>query len=193
MVHSSSYLTSTFKRVLDLVISLVALPIVVPAIILGMTLLAFPLGTRIFFVQTRVGRNQKEFSIYKLRTLKLGTHSDMAGMAPDGTDFVLFGHWLRRWRIDELPQILNVLKGEMSWIGPRPERPHLSAKTMEHFPNFMDRCIAKPGVTGWAQIHLPNATPKENGEKLKYDLEYVERASIAMDMGILLKTIRAVI
>ena len=92
MVHSSSYLTSTFKRVLDLVISLVALPIVVPAIILGMTLLAFPLGTRVFFIQTRVGRNQKEFSIYKLRTLKLGTQNDMAGMAPDGTDFVLFGH-----------------------------------------------------------------------------------------------------
>lgn len=193
VLKRSSYITSITKHILDLIISFFALPFVLPAVVVGMLLLSIPLGTRVFFVQTRVGKNQKPFSIYKLRTLRLDTNNDMAGMSLDGDDFVLFGRWLRRWRIDEFPQILNVLKGEMSWIGPRPERPHLSLKTMEEFPNFHDRCIAKPGITGWAQVHLPNATPRENGEKLRYDLEYVERATLYMDFTILFKTIRAVV
>lgn len=191
--NPSSYSQSFLKRLLDLVITIGTLPLVIPAVLLGILLLSFPLGSNVFFTQKRLGKGGAEFSILKLRTLKLGTTNDMAGMAPDGSDFVLFGHWLRRWRIDELPQVINVLKGEMSWIGPRPERPHLSLEAASKYPDFSKRCDVKPGLTGWAQVHLPNATPKENGEKLVYDLEYVRKASLGMDLRILLRTIRAVI
>lgn len=189
---TSSYSHSLLKRSLDVIISLLVLPLALVLVIFGIILLIVPLGPKVFYSQKRLGLHRQEFSIFKLRTLKVGTVNDLAGMSPLDDDFVLFGHWLRRWRIDELPQIINILKGEMSWIGPRPERPHLSEKAQKDYPNFLDRCNVKPGITGLAQINLPNATPNENGSKLKYDLEYLEKSSFWMDLAILVKTVRAI-
>ena len=103
------------------------------------------------------------------------------------------GKFLRKWRLDEFPQVFNILAGSMSWIGPRPERPHIFSHQVESHPELAERLAAKPGITGWAQIHLPNATPLENLQKLPYDQEYVQRANLGMDVLILLKTLGAVI
>jgi lipopolysaccharide/colanic/teichoic acid biosynthesis glycosyltransferase len=178
---------------MDVLICLGLLPAIGVLTTLGALLLAIPTKGRVIFTQKRLGLSGKEFSIYKLRTLKPGANHDTAGMSRNSDDFVPFGRWIRRWRIDELPQVLNILAGEMSWIGPRPERPHIAAECVQKDVRFADRLQVRPGITGWAQVHLPNATPVENLEKLPYDLEYVQRANFALDLQIIGKTLTAIL
>lgn len=178
---------------MDLLICVVLLPAISFFVVVGVLLLAVPTKGRVFFTQKRLGLAGKEFTIYKLRTLKSGANHDTAGMSRGSNDFLAFGRWIRRWRIDELPQVLNILMGEMSWIGPRPERPHIADHCVQENARFADRLHVRPGITGWAQVHLPNATPVENLEKLPYDLEYVEGATLAMDLKIIGKTLTAIL
>ena len=167
------------KRVLDWGLLLLSLP---PALILMGTIGILSLFHRpVFFTQERAGRNGVPFRIYKFRT-----------MGPDGT-VTRMGKFLRRHRLDELPQLLNILRGEMSFIGPRPEVVDLANRYAEEISFYSYRTSLLPGLTGWAQVNYGYASvTSENRIKLGYDLYYIKHASIALDALILLKTIRAV-
>lgn len=185
----SAYNASAMKRFFDVVLALVVLPIALPLVLLAFIVVLILSGGPALFVQERVGLNGKVFRIYKVRTLKNGTADPMAGMRRDDPHFIPVGRLIRRWRIDELPQIWNILKGEMSWVGPRPERPEIVADCLVKLPEYDKRHNCLPGITGWAQIHAPNATPEENADKLVYDLEYVRQASFGKDLKIIFTTV----
>jgi lipopolysaccharide/colanic/teichoic acid biosynthesis glycosyltransferase len=166
-------------------------PVALPLMGLGVLLTAITSRGPVFFSQTRTGLRGKPFQLYKIRTLKVGTSDPNAGMHKNDPSVEYFGHFLRRWRIDELPQIWNILKGEMSWVGPRPERPELIEAHYGSLPHYHRRHEALPGITGWAQVHRPDATPDEAALKLPYDLAYVEEATLGMDLQILVRTVTA--
>lgn len=188
----NSYPNSAIKRLADVMFSLVVLPFALFLVILGSIAILLTQGSKVFYTQKRIGRDGKEFRLYKLRTLKLNANDDLSGMRKNDPDIIWVGWFLRSWRIDELPQILNILKGDMSWVGPRPERPHIVAKCIQEIPNYANRHQVLPGITGWAQIHHPDATPNDNLLKLPYDLEYVEKASFTFDAVIVWKTLVAI-
>ena len=187
------YLLGPVKRGVDILLSILLFPVLLPLILLAVLLLLVPTGGRVLFRQERMGQGGKVYTIFKLRTLKPSATHDTAGMGKGSDDFVPFGKWVRRWRLDEFPQVFNILAGQMSWVGPRPERPHIFKQQTKEHPELIVRLEARPGITGWAQIHLPNATPLENLQKLPFDREYVENATLSMDLKILAKTIGAVI
>jgi lipopolysaccharide/colanic/teichoic acid biosynthesis glycosyltransferase len=188
----NAYPNSALKRLLDIVISLVALPFALVAMVFGALAILMTDGTKVFYTQNRVGKRGKEFKLYKLRTLKTTANDDLSGMRPNDPDVLWVGRFLRVWRIDELPQLWNILKGEMSWVGPRPERPHIVARCTQEIPNYQMRHEVVPGITGWAQIHNPDATPNDNAKKLDYDLEYIQMAGLQKDVLILWKTLVAI-
>jgi lipopolysaccharide/colanic/teichoic acid biosynthesis glycosyltransferase len=182
-----TYHQSLAKRLLDIFFSLLILPLAIPAICCCLLLILATSGSPLFFVQTRVGRNEKHFQLIKLRSLK--NKFDAAPGALHGPDDITFiGRLMRSSRIDELPQIWNILKGEMSWVGPRPEVPYHYEHFKQRDANYATRQSVKPGITGLAQLNNPDALPNENLEKLKLDLEYVNQANIWMDLRILAQT-----
>jgi lipopolysaccharide/colanic/teichoic acid biosynthesis glycosyltransferase len=188
----NAYPNSAPKRLLDIVVSLIALPFAAVAIVLGALAIFLTTGSSIWYTQKRVGKMGREFTLYKLRTLRSTANDDLSGMRPNDPDILWVGSFLRIWRIDELPQIWNILKGEMSWVGPRPERPHIVERCMTEIPNYARRHDVMPGITGWAQIHHPDATPNDNAKKLDYDLEYIQTAGLKKDVLILWKTLVAI-
>lgn len=149
----------------------------------------------LFYKQKRIGKNGKEFWIYKFRTMVADAEKNGAVFAQKSDPRVTkFGKFMRRSRLDELPQIWNILRGEMSFIGPRPERPEFVAELQRAMPFYGLRHLVKPGLTGWAQINYPYAgSLEENLKKLQYDLYYVKNRSLILDMAILLKTINIVL
>lgn len=179
------------KRVVDVGVTLLLLPFAIPLILLGCLLTLCTSPGKLFFVQERVGRNSKTFKIYKLRTMK-SKHN--GGYTTSNDDRITFaGKFLRLSKIDELPQIYNILRGDMSLIGPRPERPEFVDIYNNENAYFDLRHIIKPGVTGWAQVHLPKATPDDNLKKLEYDLYYIKNYSWLLDIEIILRTIKVVL
>ena len=188
----NSYSNSALKRLGDISFSLVVLPFALFLVILGSIAILATQGSKAFYTQKRVGRDGKEFIMFKLRTLRLNAEGDLSGMRKNDPDIIWVGRFLRVWRIDELPQIYNILIGDMSWVGPRPERPHIVANCIQEIPNYANRHLVLPGITGWAQIHHPDATPNENLLKLRYDLEYVEKAGFKIDALIIWKTLLAI-
>ncbi len=191
-VHMNAYLNGNSKRLLDIVLTICVLPIALPLIFIGVLLVGLSSKGPLFFTQSRIGQFGKEFKIYKIRTLVNAVNGDLAGMKKGDPSILPVGRWLRRWRIDELPQLVNILKGDMSWVGPRPERSHIVADYVTQSPDYSKRHEALPGITGWAQVHHPDATPNENLKKLPFDLEYVDKASVWMDVRIIWKTILAI-
>ena len=188
MKHQSGF---SSKRIVDILVTLILLPLALPLILIGCILTICTSPGRVFFIQERVGRNSKVFKIYKLRTMR-SNHS--GGYTTSNDDRITFvGRFLRLSKIDELPQIYNILKGDMSLIGPRPERPEFVKIYNDENAYFDLRHIIKPGVTGWAQVHLPKATPDDNLKKLEYDLYYIKNYSWLMDVEIILKTIKVVL
>lgn len=180
-----------FKRVFDVLVSLIILPISLPLIVLGCLLIFISSPGNVFFTQKRVGKNSIPFKIYKIRTMKLHHHGDFTKKNDDR--LLKIGKILRITKIDELPQLFNVLNGNMSLIGPRPERPKFVEESIKENAYFDLRHLVKPGVTGWAQVHLPKATPKENLKKLEYDLYYIKNYSFKLDLITLLKTVKVVL
>lgn len=178
------------KRFIDILVSVILLPIVIPLIILGFILVKLTSHGSVLFSQERVGKNSKYFTIYKIRTM-VSKHS---GDFTTKNDLRIngVGKFLRLTKIDELPQLWNILIGDMSLIGPRPERPHFVKVSNDENAMFDLRHLVKPGVTGWAQVNLPTATPKDNLEKLEYDLYYIKNSSIFFDILIIFKTIKIV-
>lgn len=144
-----------------------------------------------FYSQTRLGRDRRPYRIYKLRTMSHGAErlSGPRWSTPGDTRVTWLGRFLRRSHLDELPQLWNVLKGDMSLVGPRPERPEFIARLKEAVPYYADRMLVRPGVTGLAQIQLPADTDVESvRRKVAYDLHYVQNVSSWLDLRILFLT-----
>lgn len=180
-----------FKRIVDIFISLFFLPFALLIISVGCIFVFFSSPGNVLFTQERVGKNSKRFKIYKLRTMKQKHNGDFTKDKDDRLFPV--GKFLRKTKIDELPQLFNVLNGSMSIIGPRPERPKYVKESVAENSYFDLRHLVKPGITGWAQVNLPKATPKDNLKKLEYDLFYIKSYTPYLDLKILLKTIKVVL
>jgi exopolysaccharide biosynthesis polyprenyl glycosylphosphotransferase len=185
-----------FKRLLDLflaMIGLVGLLIVFPFIALGLVIEG---NVPIIFKQERLGRGGVPYIIYKFSTMRKHSEDENNALVTAEKDprITKFGRLLRKTHLDELPQIINVLKGEMSFVGPRPERSELVQVFQNGVPFYRTRLLVKPGITGWAQIHQGYAeTVEETAIKLEYDLYYISHASLWMDITILLRTFGSVL
>ena len=184
------------KRLIDLglgLIGLTGLAILFPLLTL---IIYIDSGRPIIFTQKRLGRGGKPYTILKFRTMK--SKSDMENealvTATNDPRITHIGKFLRKAHLDELPQIINVLRGEMSFVGPRSERGELVRVFQREIPFYRARMLVKPGITGWAQIHQAYAeTIEETATKLQYDLYYIEHASVLMDLNILLRTFGSVL
>lgn len=179
------------KRVMDVVISTVLLVILSPLILLISVLIKLTSKGPILFHQERVGLDGKKFIMHKFRTMVSDAEKETGPVmcSPDDERVTGVGRILRRFSIDEIPQLVNVLKGEMSLIGPRPERPYFIEEFREKIPKYMLRHKVKSGITGWAQVHgLRQNTPIE--KRLEYDFYYIQNWSLGLDLKILWKTLK---
>lgn len=184
-----------FHRILDLLFSLIGIGfglVIFPIILVGNL---FANRGPLFYTQIRVGRNGKHFRIYKLRSMVKDAEKHGAQFAEEkDTRVTKFGRFLRRSRFDEIPQFINVIKGDMSVIGPRPERPVFVKALSEKIPFYEVRHLVKPGVTGWAQVNAKYGSTQEDAlEKLQYDLYYIKRRSLFLDISIVIKTLSTII
>ena len=183
------------KRVIDCLVSLMGLFLLGP--FLAIVALIVKLGSPgpVFYKQTRIGRMGVPFSLWKVRSMHLGAEENGVQWAvQDDPRTTRIGRWLRRWRIDELPQLINVIKGEMSLVGPRPERPAFVNDLRGRIPYYDVRHTVRPGITGWAQIRFRYGASVEDAHiKLQYDLYYIKNLSLALDCRILLRTIQVVL
>jgi sugar transferase (PEP-CTERM system associated) len=193
---SGRRLSSAGKRLFDIVASLLLLVLALPLILV--TAIAVKLESRgpAFFRQRRVGLYGELFEVIKLRSMRLD--AEIGGKAvwaqKDDPRVTRVGRIIRKLRIDELPQAWGVLKGEMSFVGPRPERPQFVADLEARLPFYSERHVVKPGITGWAQINYPyGASVEDAREKLEYDLYYAKNYTPFLDLLILLQTLRVVI
>jgi len=153
------------------------------------------IGAEIFYRQKRVGLNENPFFVYKFRSMRVDAEKSGAQWASSSDDRITrVGRFIRKYRIDELPQMLNVLKGDMGFVGPRPERPEFVTQLVQTIPFYADRHRVKPGITGWAQLRYPYGASEEDAKmKLKYDLYYVKNHSLMLDLLILIQTVEVVL
>jgi sugar transferase (PEP-CTERM system associated) len=187
--------TRTAKRTLDLVASVVMLVLGAPIMVAVAVVILVSDGRPIFYSQERTGRAGRRYRIWKFRTMRRDAEHLGAAWATDADPRVLpVGRFFRRARLDELPQLWNVLKGDMSLVGPRPEREVFLAELKARWPLFTLRELVKPGLTGWAQLKYGyGSTIEEQGKKLEYDLYYVKNASLFLDLVCLLATAKVVL
>lgn len=181
-----------FKRIMDLVISILALPVAIPLIIIGCFAMFVSSKGPVIFTQKRVGFRGKPFTIFKIRTMVHNKNGYVSHTVENDGRITKIGQLLRKTKIDELPQIFNVILGDMSIIGPRPERLDIVDEYTKRNTYYKYRHNVKPGITGWAQVNKPLATPEHNLEKLEYDLYYINNHSLKLDVKILAKTIGVV-
>jgi sugar transferase (PEP-CTERM system associated) len=184
------------KRLFDLIASTILLLLAMPILLLAMIAVVIDSGFPIFYSQERVGFGGRHFRILKLRTMR--TDAEKGGQAvwaiAKDPRITRVGNFLRRTRIDELPQLWTVLTGDMSFVGPRPERQFFVDKLVEKIPFYDVRHSVKPGVTGWAQVRYPYGASLEDGlAKLQYDLYYVKNHSLFLDLMILVETVQVVL
>ena len=184
--HLQLYLS--FKRGTDIVIAFVIL--LIPMVVIGILIEVDSPGP-VLFKQERLGKDGKPFMIYKFRSMGESAEKDGPKWADKNDErCTRVGKVLRKSRLDELPQLLNILKGDMSLVGPRPEREYFYEKFSEYIPDFPKRMQVQPGLTGLAQVNGGYDLGPE--EKLKYDLEYIEKRSIRLDCKCIVKTVRLV-
>ena len=183
------------KRVFDIVVSLSVLILAMPLILLGIAAIRLEGKGPVFYRQERVTLDGTVFRILKLRTMRVDAEAAGAVWAAERDNRITrAGLFLRRARIDELPQLINILKGEMSFVGPRPERPMFVKELAEKIPLYQERHMVKAGLTGWAQVNYPyGASVDDARSKLSYDLYYVKNFSIFFDFMILMQTLRVVL
>ncbi|GAA0866138.1 exopolysaccharide biosynthesis polyprenyl glycosylphosphotransferase [Paraclostridium tenue] len=190
--RNKKYLYEIYKRVLDIVSSLLGLIIGIPIMIVIAILIKLEDKGPIFYTQERLGKNEKKFLVYKMRSMKIDAekYGGAQWAQKDDPRVTKIGKFIRKTRIDEIPQLFNILKGDMSLIGPRPERPELTYKFNKEIPGFIDRLYIKPGLTGLAQVNGGyDISPKD---KLKWDMIYIQNRSVLLDISIILKTIGVV-
>jgi exopolysaccharide biosynthesis polyprenyl glycosylphosphotransferase len=184
------------KRLLDIIGSFVGIPILIFFIPLIAIFTMLDSGFPIFYKQMRLGKGAKPYTIFKFRTMRNNAESDGIAVPASKNDprITRVGNFLRRTRIDELPQFFNVLRGEMSIVGPRSERPELVEKYQKQVPFYRARLLVKPGITGWAQINFGYvSTVEDTIIKLEYDLYYIKHRSLITDISIILRTIGTVL
>lgn len=184
------------KRAIDLVISLTLLVIMFPFIVLTALAVFLETGRPILYAQTRVGMLGREFRIYKFRSMRQDAEKDGKAQWAKANDsrVTKVGAFIRNTRLDELPQIYNVIKGEMSIVGPRPERPEFVSELKEKVPFYDTRHYVKPGLMGWAQLKYPYGASVEDARgKLEYDLYYSKNHSLLMDLLIMIQTVEVVL
>jgi len=191
-----SILRCIVKRFFDIIASASLIAITAPVALLAALLIAAEGPGPVIYRQERVGYRGRTFTVYKLRSMSQDAEKDGKARwaAPNDSRVTRVGRLIRRARIDELPQLFNVLKGEMSFVGPRPERPEFVAMLTEQIPFYAVRHSVKPGVTGWAQVRYSyGATVEQSVRKLEYDLYYVKNHTLLLDLFIMLETLRVVL
>lgn len=202
MIYSNGFNRNDIKTLLsrsfDVITSIIILVLMMPVLVIAAFVIAAESGFRhpIFYRQIRVGLDEKEFSLLKFRSMKVDAEKDGKAVWAGENDnrITATGHFIRKTRIDELPQIINILRGDMRLVGPRPERPEFVNELAKKIPHYRKRHTVKPGLAGWAQLNYPyGATEKDAYEKLQYDLYYVKNNNVVMDFFILLQTIEIVI
>jgi exopolysaccharide biosynthesis polyprenyl glycosylphosphotransferase len=183
------------KRVFDLVLSGVLLVVFAPVITLVALLIWFESGRPVIFSQERVGRDERPFTMHKFRTMKSAADNiEDIYTRPGDPRLLRVGRWLRKLRLDELPQLWNVFRGEMSLIGPRPEWTRCCEIYEKKIPWYHFRHLVKPGITGWAQVNYPYGESEADAiEKLKYDLYYIRHYSLKLDAMIVLRTVHTML
>ena len=193
----SGLLRDAVKRSVDLGVSLAMLLLVWPIMLL--TAMAIFIESKgrgtVFYKQFRVGEMGVPFEVIKFRSMRMDAEKNGAQWASENDDRITaVGKFIRKTRIDELPQLINVLRGDMSFVGPRPERPEFVTQLAESIPYFNDRHMVKPGITGWAQIGYPyGASEEDSKQKLQYDLYYVKNYSLFLDLSIIFQTAEVIL
>lgn len=184
-----------YKRVIDIAVILILAPVAIVVVSIAGMLVAVTMGRPIFFTQKRVGIDGRPFTMYKLRTMVQAKPGVAVSATKVGDARITpLGKFMRRVRIDELPQFYNIIKGDMSLIGPRPEQPELARQYAQGLPQFFSRTVLRPGITGWAQVRGSYAADAaETRHKLAYDLYYLKHASLMMDLAIVAQTFRTLL
>jgi sugar transferase (PEP-CTERM system associated) len=191
-----SRITRWTKRSIDLILSLILGVLAFPFMVLTAVAILLESGRPLFYCQERVGENGKPFTLCKFRSMRRDAEKGGTPVwATDGDDRITrVGRFIRRTRLDELPQIWNVVRGAMSFVGPRPERPYFVEELAKDIPFYQQRLAVKPGLTGWAQVKYRYGASREDAmEKLRYDLYYIKHLSIFFDLTIVFDTVKVVL
>ena len=191
-----SFIKSFLKRFIDIFFSFIMLVMLLPAILVTAILIKMDSKGPVFFLQSRVGQKRKIYNVFKFRSMIVDAEKESGPVWAESNDdrITRIGKFIRKWRIDEIPQLWNVLKGDMSFAGPRPERDYFVKKLEDVIPYYSQRFSVKPGVTGWAQVSYGYGASVEDAvEKLNYDLFYIKNMSIFMDLIIVLRTVKTVL
>lgn len=183
------------KRAIDTFVSSCLLLLFLPIMAVVAAAIWLESGSPVFFRQSRVGLTGKEFEVLKFRSMIQNAEADGPKWAVEGDlRITRVGRFIRKFRLDELPQLINVLRGEMSLVGPRPEQPHFCSMLEKQIPFFGQRHAVRPGVTGWAQIRYPyGSTVKDAKKKLEFDLFYIKNLSIMLDLAIIFETAKVML
>jgi lipopolysaccharide/colanic/teichoic acid biosynthesis glycosyltransferase len=180
------------KEIVDVTLGFAALVLCVPLLACCAVLIKLSDGGPVLFRQVRVGKDGRSFSMYKLRTMYVNAEraSGAVWARRDDPRVMPLCRWMRRSHVDELPQLLNVIRGDMSLVGPRPERPEIMTKLEQRYPEVRRRLVVRPGITGLAQVRRGYDTTVEAfRDKLRMDLEYIERRRWSLELRILLGTL----
>jgi lipopolysaccharide/colanic/teichoic acid biosynthesis glycosyltransferase len=184
------------REIVHRVLALVGLIISLPIAIITAILIKLESRGSIFYKQQRVGKNGRTFNVLKFRSMKTDAEKDGKPVwaSADDERTTRIGRIIRVIRVDEIPQFWNIIKGEMSFVGPRPERPHFVAQLAEEISYYEHRHLTAPGLTGWAQIKYPyGASVEDARRKLQYDLYYVKNQGLALDLVIVFETVKTVL
>ena len=194
-LNSSVLQIRKIKRAMDIAVSLIGLIPGIPVMMVAGALIKLTSPGPVIYRQKRVGLGGESYVLYKLRTMRTDAEKDGAVWAGQRDARVTrVGYFLRKWRLDEIPQLINILKGEMSLVGPRPERPEFTEKLAAYIPFYNERHFVQPGLTGWAQVRYPYAASFESAaRKLQFDLYYIKNMSFLLDAAILLRTFKTIL
>ena len=188
-IQSGKKLYCALKRGQDVLLSALALLLLWPwMLLLALVIYIDSPGASPFFVQERIGLNKKPFMMYKFRSMRVNVQQETGWSTDCDPRKTHFGSFIRKFSLDELPQFFNVLKGDMSLVGPRPEVPYHVEHFKEEIPRYLVRQQVRPGCTGWAQIHgLRGDT--DIAERIRYDIWYIENWTVALDIKIIFRTV----
>jgi exopolysaccharide biosynthesis polyprenyl glycosylphosphotransferase len=184
------------RRGLDLLLAALGLALAAPLGLLVAVAVKLESRGPVLYRQERVGRNGRLFTLAKFRSMRVDAEAGSGPVWADADDprITRVGRWLRKLRIDEIPQLWSVIRNDMSLVGPRPERPYFVAELERQIPGYGQRHVVKPGITGWAQINYSYGNSTDDAFiKLQYDLYYVKHRSLALDIAILLRTVKVVV
>ena len=195
-MNSSRIHIRQIKRIMDVTVAFSGMVLTLPFSLLAMLLVKCTSRGSVLFRQTRVGLDGRHYTLFKFRTMYQNAEADSGAVwaSPADARITSVGRFLRKWRLDEIPQLINVLRGEMSLVGPRPERPEFIETLEDAMPFFKERLLVAPGITGWAQVKFPYTSNIEGvRHKLSYDLFYIKNMGFFLDVIILLRTFKTIL